>query len=64
MRLFVEESLKTWEKRIFLDTVRVEPQSELGRVDITITYHLRETYSPGSLVYPFYLQPLEEAANR
>ena len=36
MRLFVEDALKTWERRIVLDEVRVEPQAEGGRVDITI----------------------------
>lgn len=61
MRLFVEEALKTWEPRIVLDKVRVDPHAELGRVDITIAYRLRSTYAPGSLVYPFYLQPLEDA---
>ncbi|MEM6715883.1 MAG: GPW/gp25 family protein [Cyanobacteria bacterium P01_F01_bin.56] len=60
MRLFVEEALKTWERRIVLDEVRVDPQAEVGRVDITIAYRLRASYTPGSLVYPFYLQPLGE----
>ena len=60
MRLFVEEALKTWERRIVLDEVRVDPQAEVGRVDITIAYRLRDGYAPGSLVYPFYLQPLAE----
>ena len=59
MRLHVEAALKTWERRNFVDEVRVDPQAELGRVDITIAYRLRDTYSAGSLVYPFYLQPLE-----
>ena len=63
MRLFVEEALKTWERRIVLDEVRVDPQAELGRVDITIAYRLRESYTPGNLVYPFYLQPLEAATS-
>lgn len=60
MRLFVEEAIKTWERRIVLDEVQVEPQAELGRVDITIAYRLRDSYTPGNLVYPFYLQPLGE----
>ncbi|MGD1861055.1 MAG: GPW/gp25 family protein [Leptolyngbyaceae cyanobacterium] len=62
MRLFVEEALKTWERRIWLDDVGIEPQLELGRVDITIAYRLVTSHVPGSLVYPFYLQPLGETA--
>ena len=60
MRLFVEEALKTWERRIILDEVRVDPQAEIGRVDIAIAYRLRDSYTPGNFVYPFYLQPLSE----
>ncbi|MEM6520027.1 MAG: GPW/gp25 family protein [Cyanobacteria bacterium P01_D01_bin.71] len=60
IRLYVEEALKTWERRILLDEVRAEPQAELGRVDITIAYRLREAHTPGNVVYPFYLQPLGE----
>ncbi|MEM1293382.1 MAG: GPW/gp25 family protein [Cyanobacteria bacterium P01_H01_bin.162] len=62
MRLFVEEALKTWERRIWLDDVGIDPQLELGRVDITIAYRLVTSHVPGSLVYPFYLQPLGETA--
>ncbi|MEM6840247.1 MAG: GPW/gp25 family protein [Cyanobacteria bacterium P01_C01_bin.120] len=62
MRLFVEEALKTWERRIWLDDVGIDPQLELGQVDITIAYRLITSHVPGSLVYPFYLQPLGETA--
>ena len=63
IRLCVEEALKTWERRIILDEVQTEPQPELGRIDIAIAYRLQETYIPGNLVYPFYLQPLEESGS-
>jgi phage baseplate assembly protein W len=64
MRLHVQTALKTWEPRIVLDEVRIDPHPELGRVDIAIAYRLRETYAPGSLVYPFYLQPLSDNPGR
>ena len=63
IRLCVEEALNTWERRIILDEVRTEPQTDLGWVNITIAYRLQETYIPGNLVYPFYLQPLEESGS-
>ena len=55
MRLYVQEALETWEPRIDLDEVVSEPDPILGRVLIKINYHLKNSYEPRSLIYPFYL---------
>lgn len=60
IRLYVEEALTMWEPRIWLESVLAEPGDRPGRVDITITYHLRETHDRRSLVYPFYVMSEED----
>jgi phage baseplate assembly protein W len=55
-RHYVEESLKTWEKRIQLDEVIVQNENQYARFLIHIRYHIKSTNEPGNLVYPFYLQ--------
>jgi phage baseplate assembly protein W len=53
----VEESLVTWEPRIQIETIDVQPATgALGRIDITIEYSVRATNTFYNLVYPFYLQ--------
>ncbi len=60
IKLYVQEALEIWEPRIYLDEVRVDPDPVVGRVDISIDYRLKESYDPGSVVYPFYLMTREE----
>lgn len=52
----VELALATWEPRIRLQAVRVDPGGDPARVDISIDYVHARDRSPGNLVYPFYLQ--------
>ena len=59
IRLYVEEALQTWEPRIILREVRVDPYPR-GRVDIEIVYQPKNSYDICSLVYPFYLLSTEE----
>jgi phage baseplate assembly protein W len=59
IRLYVEEALQTWEPRIILREVRVDPYPR-GRVDIEIVYQPKNSYDIRSLVYPFYLLSTEE----
>lgn len=51
----VELALTSWEPRIRLQSVRVDPAADPSRVDIGIDYVHARDRSPGSLVYPFYL---------
>lgn len=52
----VELALATWEPRIRVQGVRVEPGRDPAQVDIAIDYlHARDS-TPGNLVYPFYLE--------
>jgi phage baseplate assembly protein W len=57
IRLYVREALEMWEPRILLQDVLTEPNPVRGQVLIRIQYHIKETYDPRSLVYPFYLMP-------
>jgi phage baseplate assembly protein W len=63
MRIYVQEALELWEPRIIVDQVITDPDSEQGRVDITIIYRLQQTYEKRSIVFPFYLQPEPEFGN-
>ncbi len=57
LRLHVQEALTKWEPRIVVDDVRTDPDPVRGRVDLTISYHPRDSHETRSLVYPFYLLP-------
>ncbi|WP_432810478.1 GPW/gp25 family protein [Pantanalinema sp. GBBB05] len=57
VRLYIREALEQWEPRIVIDDIRTEPDPMQGRVDVTITYHPKESHDRRSLVYPFYLLP-------
>ena len=59
MRLYVQESLETWEPRIDLEEIVTEPDPILGKVNILINYRLKSNYQSSSLVYPFYLNQSE-----
>lgn len=53
----VEEALITWEPRIRIETIEVQPAAGANtRLDITIEYTVRATNTFYNLVYPFYLQ--------
>ena len=56
-RHYVEEALTKWEPRIILDEVNVqnERDGDHACLLIAIHYHLKATYEPQSLIYPFYL---------
>ncbi len=57
VRLYVEEALTTWEPRIVLDGVSVEPDPIRMKIEIAIAYHPKSSPDARSLVYPFYLTP-------
>ena len=59
IRLYVQEALEIWEPRIDLKEIELNPDPVLGKVDIIINYRLKQTYSPDSIVYPFYLMTAE-----
>jgi uncharacterized protein len=55
IRMYVVEALEIWEPRIEIDRVETEPDPVRGRVDIIISYRLKEYPDLYSFVYPFYL---------
>lgn len=54
-KYYVEEGLTAWEPRISLEDVAVENDYANNALVIRITYRIKSTYEPQSLVYPFYL---------
>lgn len=60
IRLCVEEALDMWEPRIVLRDVMTSPDPTTGRVDIDIVYSVKGSRDRRSMVYPFYLLPIEE----
>ncbi len=65
IRLYIQEALETWEPRIDLEQINLDPDPVLGRVMITLEYRIKDTYDSRSLVYPFYLNtaaPQEQEA--
>jgi phage baseplate assembly protein W len=56
MQRDIERAISSWEPRIQLQEVRVEPGDDPSMVVIDLRYrHLRDG-SAGNLVYPFYLE--------
>ena len=55
----VEEALRTYEARIEVLLVSVDPTNHVnGRLDVSIDYQIRLTNQSGNLVYPFYFKEL------
>ncbi|MCL1864387.1 MAG: GPW/gp25 family protein [Spirochaetes bacterium] len=54
---YIEEALVKWEPRIILEKVEAYPnQLEEARIDIEISYKVREINTYFNQVYPFYLE--------
>ena len=52
---YVDEALRRWEPRIEVEQVRAEVDpAQQGRILIDISYRLKGTPQPRSLVFPFY----------
>lgn len=61
-RRYVEEALGMWEPRIRVRNVEVLPDTQSGndsRLMIQISYEIKASHDPRSLVHPFYLIPGE-----
>jgi uncharacterized protein len=59
-RRYVEEALGMWEPRITVTQVEVYPDpTETNRLLIEIAYEVKANHDQRSLVYPFYLIPME-----
>jgi hypothetical protein len=59
-RRYVEEALGMWEPRIILNEILVGPHpKQSNQLLIEISYSVKATSDPRSLVFPFYLIPEE-----
>jgi phage baseplate assembly protein W len=52
----VDQALSTWEPRIPLPAVRVDPGDDPSLVLIEVDYTILRDGKPGNLVFPFYLE--------
>ena len=58
---YCEEALRKWEPRIQDIQVSADPAPDQpSRLDLRVSYVVRATSRPDSLVYPFYLRAPEE----
>ena len=61
MGVAVREALGQWEPRVDVEDVDVEPdEDEDGRVNIAVSYRIRDTNDFRNLVFPFYVIPKED----
>ncbi|WP_218081931.1 GPW/gp25 family protein [Anthocerotibacter panamensis] len=60
IRLHVEEALILWEPRIKILSIDTDPDPILGRVNILVSYRIKDRPDPASMVFPFYLLPKAE----
>lgn len=57
----VREAVERWEPRVDLDDVRAATvPGQDARVDVVLTYRVRSTNDPRTLVFPFYVLPGED----
>ena len=54
LREFIREALRKWEKRIVVKDIITLPPKYLGRIDVSITYQIRNTKIEETIIYPFY----------
>lgn len=52
----IRDALARWEPRIKVTDVKVEPDSDAGKLVININYEVRSTNTKNNLVYDFYLK--------
>jgi hypothetical protein len=59
----IRDALDRWEPRVeIVDVAFVIEHQDEGRLEVLLTYRIRETGSERNLVHPFYLIPEEDAA--
>jgi phage baseplate assembly protein W len=59
----VRDALERWEPRVEIVDIAFDlAAQDQGRLDVLLTYRVRETGSERNLVYPFYVIPEEDTA--
>jgi phage baseplate assembly protein W len=53
--LHVRQALEFWEPRIQVDNVDVNSENDAGALRIRISYTIKNTHDPRSIIYPFFL---------
>jgi phage baseplate assembly protein W len=61
MRQYVLRALRRWEPRIEVEAVHVFTQEDVdGALFVEVNYFIKSTHDRRSIVYPFFLEGLEE----
>lgn len=58
IKTFIKEALNTWEKRINVKEIIVNPPKTPGEVLVYINYEIRNTKIEETVIFPFYTQIL------
>lgn len=53
---FVREALNKWEKRIIVGEISTDNVYSQGRVDVSITYTIRNTKIEETVIFPYYTE--------
>lgn len=53
--LHVRQALEFWEPRIQVDNIDVNSENDAGALRIRISYTIKNTHDPRSIIYPFFL---------
>lgn len=52
---YVKQALAFWEPRIEVQQVLVESANDSGALQVVISYVIKNTHDPRSIIYPFFL---------
>ncbi len=61
IKKIVQDAILYFEPRIRLEQIRLDTDSEEGRIEITVEYTIKASNSRSNFVYPFYIR---EGTNR
>ncbi len=59
-QIYAREAIRKWEPRVTIETVTATPAPDNASLFIHVSYRIKQTRARRSLVYPFYLTPVDE----
>jgi len=54
IRVFIKEALEKWEKRIVLKSIKTQSGRDVGQINVSINYNIRNTKIEETVIFPFY----------
>ena len=59
-QIYAREAIRKWEPRVTIETVTATPAPDTASLFIHVRDRIKQTRARRSLVYPFYLTPVDE----